>query len=113
MAGKFELYKDKAGEFRFRLKAGNGEPILASEGYKRRASAMNGIASVQKNAPNDARYERKANKSGSEMFNLKASNGQVIGTSEAYSSASARDNGIESVKKNAPDAKVVDLTGEA
>ena len=55
MAGKIELYQDKAGEFRFRLKAGNGEPILASEGYKRRASAMNGIASVQKNAPNDAR----------------------------------------------------------
>jgi uncharacterized protein YegP (UPF0339 family) len=113
MAGKFELYIDKAGEFRFRLKAGNGEPILASEGYKRRASAMNGIASVQKNAPNDARYERKANKSGSEMLNLKASNGQVIGTSEAYSSASARDNGIESVKKNAPSAKVVDLTDDA
>ena len=44
MAGKFELYKDKAGEFQFRLKAGNGEPILASEGYKARASAMNGIA---------------------------------------------------------------------
>ncbi len=113
MAGKFELYKDKAGEFRFRLKAGNGEPILASEGYKGRAGAMNGIASVQENAPNDARYERKANKAGQEMFNLKASNGQVIGTSESYSSASARDNGIESVKKNAPDAKVVDLTDDA
>ena len=42
MAGKFELYKDKAGEFRFRLKAGNGEIILASEGYKQKASAMNG-----------------------------------------------------------------------
>ena len=54
MAGKFELYKDKGGEFRFRLKAGNGQVILASEGYKRRASANNGIASVQKNAPNDA-----------------------------------------------------------
>ena len=43
MAGKFELYKDKAGEFRFRLKAGNGETILASEGYKQKSSAMNGI----------------------------------------------------------------------
>ena len=110
MAGKFELYTDKAGEFRFRLKAGNGETILASEGYKQRASAENGIASVRKNAPDDNRYERKETSSGKPMFNLKASNGQVIGTSETYSSASARDNGIESVKKNAPDAALSDLT---
>jgi len=110
VAGKFELYTDKAGEFRFRLKAGNGEIILASEGYKQKASATNGIESVKKNAPMEDRYERKDTSSGKPMFNLKASNGQVIGTSESYSSASARDNGIESVKKNAPDAKVEDLT---
>lgn len=110
MAGKFELYTDKGGEYRFRLKAGNGETILASEGYKQKASAENGIESVRKNAGDDARYERKEAKSGP-MFNLKASNGQVIGTSEVYSSASARDNGIESVKKNAPDARLDDLTG--
>lgn len=110
MAGKFELYKDKAGEFRFRLKAGNGEIILASEGYKRRASAENGIESVRKNAPNDDRYERKETKAGKQMFNLKATNGQVIGTSESYEGASGRDNGIESVKRNAPDAKLADLT---
>jgi len=110
MAGKFELYTDKGGEFRFRLKAGNGEIILASEGYKQRASAENGIASVQKNAPNDDRFERKETKSGKHMFNLKATNGQVIGTSESYESTSGRDNGIESVKKNAPDARVEDLT---
>ncbi|WP_209506795.1 MULTISPECIES: YegP family protein [unclassified Ruegeria] len=110
MAGKFELYKDKAGEFRFRLKAGNGETILASEGYVQRASATNGIESVKKNAPDDSRYERKETKSGGHMFNLKASNGQVIGTSESYTSASGRDNGIDSVKRNAPDARVDDLT---
>jgi uncharacterized protein YegP (UPF0339 family) len=49
---KFEIYKDKAGEFRFRLKARNGEPIAASEGYTAKASCKNGIASVVKNAPN-------------------------------------------------------------
>ena len=48
---KFEVYTDKAGEFRFRLKARNGEPIAASEGYKAKASCMNGIESVRKNAP--------------------------------------------------------------
>ena len=110
MAGKFELYLDKAGEYRFRLKAGNGEIILASEGYKQKASALNGIESVRKNSADDARFERKEASSGSPMFNLKASNGQVIGTSEMYSSASARDNGIASVQKNAPDAALDDQT---
>ena len=54
MAGKFELYKDKAGEFRFRLKAGNGETIATGEGYKTKASALNGIESVKKNAADAA-----------------------------------------------------------
>jgi len=110
MAGKFEIFTDKAGEYRFRLKAGNGEIILASEGYKQKASAVNGIDSVRKNAIDEARFERKESGSGKPMFNLKASNGQVIGTSETYSSGSARDNGIASVMKNAPEARVDDLT---
>ena len=101
MAGKFELYEDKAGEFRFRLKAGNGEIILVSEGYKQKASAENGIKSVRENAPDDGRYERKTGGSGKPMFNLKAANGQVIGTSEMYKSNSSMENGIASVKKNA------------
>ena len=48
---KFEMYTDKAGEFRFRLKAKNGEIIAVSEGYKSKASCLNGIESVRKNAP--------------------------------------------------------------
>lgn len=51
MAGKFELYQDKAGEHRFRLKAGNGETIAVSEGYASKSSALNGIESVKSNAP--------------------------------------------------------------
>lgn len=111
MAGSFELFKDKSDEFRFRLKAGNGEIILASEGYKQRASAENGIESVRANAPDDERFERKETKNGGHMFNLTATNGQVIGTSEIYTGTSGRDNGIESVKENAPGAGVKDLTG--
>ncbi|HUF10888.1 MAG TPA: YegP family protein [Rhodothermales bacterium] len=106
MAGKFELYKDAGGEFRFRLKAGNGEKILASEGYKVKASAESGIESVKKNAPSDASYEKKTSKNGKFMFNLLAANKQVIGTSEMYESESGRDNGIKSVKTNAPGATV-------
>lgn len=110
MAGKFELYQDKGGEYRFRLKAGNGEKILASEGYKEKSGAENGIASVKKNAPDDERYERKTAANGKHHFNLKAANHQVIGTSELYESASGMESGIASVKNNAPDAETVDLT---
>lgn len=110
MAGKFELYKDNAGEYRFRLLAGNGQNILASEGYTSKSSCENGIDSVKNNAPLDERYERKETSSGKYMFNLKAANHQVIGTSQSYTSAASRDNGIESVKTNAPGAQIDDQT---
>jgi uncharacterized protein YegP (UPF0339 family) len=54
VAGKFEIIKDKRGEYRFHLKAGNGEIVASSEGYKTKASALNGIESVKKNAPDAA-----------------------------------------------------------
>lgn len=110
MAGKFELKKSSNDKYYFNLKAGNGEVILSSEMYETKSSAENGIESVKKNAPLDERYEKKTSSKGEPYFVLKAANGQTIGVSEMYSSTSARDNGIESVKKNAPDATIVDLT---
>ena len=110
MAGKFEVYKDKAGEFRFRLKAGNGENILASEGYKAKASCMNGIESVKKNCLDPNCFEMKETGSGKFRFNLKSTNGQVIGTSQNYDSASGCDNGMGAVGRAAPDASVDDQT---
>ncbi len=109
MAGKFEVYKDKKGETRFRLKAPNGEIILVSEGYSAKKSALNGVASVQKNASAEARFVKKQTKTGF-TFCLTATNGQVIGTSETYKTEKARDSGIASVMKNAPGAKVADMT---
>ena len=109
MAGKFECYKDKAGEFRFRLKAGNGEIILSSEGYSSKASCDNGIESVKKNSAIPERFEKTETASGKFRFNLKASNGQVIGASQSYESESGRDNGIKSVAANALDAAVVEV----
>ena len=106
MAGKFELYEDKSGQFRFRLKASNGQIILVSEAYTQQSGAMSGIESVKTNAPFDERYERKEASNQKPMFNLKAANHQVIGTSEQYESVAAREKGIESVKKHAPDARV-------
>lgn len=106
--GKFVITKRKNGEFQFDLKATNGQAILASEGYTTIAACKNGIESVKKNATDESRFERKEAKNGSPYFVLKAGNGQVIGTSEMYSSESARDNGITSVMKNAPEAEVVE-----
>lgn len=108
--GKFELKRAANGQFFFNLKAANGQTILTSERYKTKASAENGITSVRKNAANDARYLRKTAKNGKLYFVLTASNGQVIGQSEMYGSAAAEQAGIASVKANAPDAKVEDLT---
>jgi len=108
MAGKFECYKDKAGEFRFRLKAGNGNNILASEGYKSKSGCMNGIESVKKNCTDPARFVKKETDSGKFRFSLTAKNNQVIGTSQNYESESGRDNGIKSVANSAPDAKVIE-----
>lgn len=105
---KFEITKRKNGEFQFNLKAGNGEIILTSEGYTTLAACRNGAESVKKNAADDARYERKEAANGKPFFNLKASNGQVIGTSEMYSSVAAREKGIESVKTNSPKAEIVE-----
>jgi len=107
---KFEIKKAKNGEFYFHLKAGNGGIILVSEMYGAKASAENGIESVKKNAPDEKRYERKETKNGQHMFNLKAANHEVIGTSESYTTIAARDNGIESVKTNAPIATIDDQT---
>ena len=110
MAGKFELKKSSNGQYHFNLKAGNGEIILSSEMYTTKSGAENGIESVKKNAPLDERYEKKTSSKGQPYFILKAANGETIGQSEMYSSTTARDNGIESVKKNAPDAIIEDLT---
>ncbi|GAB3641951.1 YegP family protein [Spirosoma arcticum] len=104
--GKFVISTRKNGEFQFNLKAGNGQVILTSEGYSSQSGCTNGVESVKKNAPDDARYERTTTNAGKFRFNLKAANGQVIGSSETYESESGRENGIESVKKNAPDAEV-------
>lgn len=108
--GKFVITKRKNGEYQFNLHASNGQAILTSEGYTRRTNCHNGILSVKKNASNDARFERKKSKSGKFFFNLKAINGQVIGTSEMYEKEAACENGIKSVKENAEKATIEDKT---
>lgn len=110
MPGKFEIYNDNAGEYRFRLQASNGETVLVSQGYKARSGAKNGIEAVRENADDDDRFEMSTTPTGAYRFSLKAKNNQVIGQSQNYTSASARDNGVKAVARAAEGGKVEELT---
>lgn len=118
--GKFVIKEAKAG-IKFDLKAGNGEVIASSQVYKTLVTCKKGIASVQKNAPvaavedqtvegftkeKNPKFEIYTDKSGEFRFRLKATNGQIIATSEGYKTMKSCRNGIASVQKNSVDAKV-------
>ena len=120
--GKFVIRKTNTG-IKFDLKAGNGEVIATSEVYASEAACKNGVESVKKNAPVAAvenqtvegyaaekhpKFEVYTDKAGEFRFRLKATNGQVIAVSEGYKAIASCLNGIESVKKNAVDAEVVE-----
>ena len=91
--GKFIVSKRKNDEFQFNLKATNGQ---------------DGIKSVKKNSQNEKHFDVLESKNGKYYFNLKATNGQIIGSSQMYESLAGCQNGIQSVKNNAPDAEVVE-----
>ena len=106
--GKFVISSRKNGAYHFNLKAGNGHVILSSESYKSKTACQNGIESVKKNAVNSARFEKISAPNGKFYFTLKASNGQVLGTSEMYETLSGLENGIESVQTNSAESTVVE-----
>ena len=109
MTGKFEVFKSNVNyHYYFRLKAGNDQIILSSQGYSSKQVCLVAIASVRNNAQLDDRYDRK-NAAMNYSFNLKAGNGEIIGRSQSYTSLGARENGIRSVKHNAIGATVFEL----
>ena len=110
--GKFEITTRKNGEYQFNLKATNGQVILTSQGYKSKATCLNGVESVKKNGVDEKRFDKKVAANGKPFFNLMATNGQVIGVSQMYASEATMNNGIASVMKNAAASEIVDLTGE-
>lgn len=109
---KFEIKQRKNGEFQFSLKARNGEVILTSEGYPAKDNIRNVIDSVRENSKDENQFEKQLGQNGQFYFVLKAKNGQVIGTSEMYTTESGRTKGINSVMNNAPIANIVDLSAE-
>ena len=110
--GKFEITTRKNGEFQFNLKATNGQVILTSQGYKTKATCLNGVESVKKNSQDEKRFEIKEASNGKPYFNLMATNGQVIGSSQMYASERTMLAGIASVMRNAADSPVVEELGE-
>jgi len=132
--GLFEIICDVAGNYRFHLKAANGQIIAVSQSYGTREAAIKGIASIKKNAPianiadfttvggtmpelrhetgivQDPVFEVQSSTVDRFRFHLKAANGQIIAVSQSYLTRQSAEKGIASVKKNAPTAKVVDHT---
>ena len=106
--GKFEVSKRKNEEFQFNLKATNGQIILSSEGYTTKAACMNGIESVKKNSQDESKFDVLESKNGKHYFNLKATNGQIIGSSQMCESLVGCQNGVQSVMNNAPEAEIVE-----
>lgn len=105
--GKFVIKQVTTG-YRYNLKADNGQVILTSETYTSKAACLNGVDSVKTNSKQDSNYDRRTSTNNKYYFNLKAGNGQIIGTSEMYETISGRENGIDSVKSNAPSASVAE-----
>jgi len=107
---KFEVYQSgKKKEFRFRLKADNGQTVLSSEGYTTRAACLNGIESVKKNSKDPKRVTKTQTPGKMFRFAITAANSQIIGVSQNYKSESGRDNGVDSVKRNAAKAEIMDV----
>ena len=119
---KFVIRQVNTG-IKFDLKATNGQVIATSEVYTTEAACRNGIESVKKNAPianvenqteegfetmTHPKFEMYQDKAGEFRFRLKARNGEVIATSEGYTAKASCLNGIESVKKNAPEAEIAE-----
>lgn len=102
MAGKYVLHPAGNAQFHWDLTAGNEKAILSSQLYADKESAKSGIESCRSNSSNDERYVRLVSKSDQPYFILKADNGEIIGTSQMYSLASSRDQGIASCKTHGP-----------
>ena len=105
---RFSIRRDKQGEFRFNLTAANGQVVLASEGYRTRASCEAGIASVQRSCVEDASFRRQRARNGKHYFSVLAPNQRIVGTSQLYTARASMENGIRSVRANAPGAQVDD-----
>ncbi len=110
MQGKFEVYRDQSGEFRFRFIDMYERVLLSSESYKEKRSAFNGIASIKKNCLIPKRFVKKNSVDGKSYFVLKAANHEIIGKSNSFHEMSECDATIAKVVELAPICEVHDIT---
>jgi uncharacterized protein len=108
---RFVIQNTSNSQFRFNLIAANNEILLTSETYTALSSAKDGIAAVRTVSQLDTNFKRQTSVRNEPYFTLEAANSEVVGTSEMYSSAQARDNGIDAVKRVAENAEVVNGRG--
>ena len=122
LKAKYQVYKDVAGKFRFRLRAANNKIVAVSEAYESKAGCMNGVKSVQTNCNShvedqtaemkkltNPKYEIFTDSADEFRFNLKAANGEIIAASESYETKQGVLNGIDAVQRSC-DAEIEDLT---
>jgi y4mF family transcriptional regulator len=107
---EFILSKNTNGLYYFRLTANNGQILLTSEGYVSKVGCLNAVHSVKSNGKDQNRYDKRTTSSGKYYFNLKATNGQIIGTSEIYETAASRDNAIKTMQSFVTDTLLNDET---
>jgi len=110
MSGKYLLHPAGDAQFHWDLKAGNAQTILSSQLYKAKAGAESGIESCRNNSGDEVRYTRMVSEKNQPYFVLKSGNGEIIGTSQMYSSEAARDAGVASCKENGPTGVTQDDT---
>lgn len=110
MSLKFELTQSDKGEFFFKLLDASGATLVRSEGYNAKTSANNGIESVRKNGGDTGRYDLKDASDGRPYFNLKAGNGQIIGTSPMFKDGASREAALAALKAGVATAPLDDKT---
>jgi len=110
MTAQYILTRSSNGQYYFNLTAENNEKILTSETYVNKNGALQGIQSCRQNSQRDDRYSRLQSQNGQYYFLLKALNNETIGRSEMYNSISARENGIQAVKRVGTNAQLIDHT---
>ncbi|MGZ5038040.1 MAG: YegP family protein [Usitatibacter sp.] len=110
MSGTYILHSAGTEQFHWDLKAGNGETILSSQVYASKQGAEVGITSCRANSATVAHFSKLSSKDDKPYFVLKAANGEVIGTSQMYSTEATRDHGIASCRENGPSATTKDTT---
>ncbi|MEM0996313.1 MAG: YegP family protein [Bacteroidota bacterium] len=107
---KFEIFTTNDGQFQFRLKAANGEPIMTGRAYDSKYGVMHAIAHVMKEAQEEIRFVRKASANYKFFFQLRSKSGRLIGWSQLYQTRQGRDNGIRAVQTAIKWGRVEDLT---